>query len=71
MATDHELVLATLYEYAEAYCAKDLDRLMTIFVEGEKVSLIGTGGDELCAGRHAIAEIFSRNFNEATANHFE
>lgn len=71
MTTDHELILATLDEYAEAYCAKDLDRLMAIFVEGEHVSLIGTGGDELCSGRHAIAAVFSRNFNEATANNFE
>jgi len=71
MTTDHELILATLDEYAEAYCAKDLDRLMAIFVEGEHVSLIGTGGDELCSGRQAIAAVFSRNFSEATANHFE
>ena len=71
MATDHERVLATLEEYAEAYCAKDLDRLMAIFVKGESVSLIGTGGDELCSGRQAIAAIFSRNFSEATATRFE
>ncbi|MCG6903407.1 MAG: nuclear transport factor 2 family protein [Rhodobacter sp.] len=71
MATDHDSVLATLDEYAGAYCAKDVDRLMKIFVEGESVSLIGTGSDELCSGRQAIAAIFSRNFNEATANRFE
>ncbi|MEP3333579.1 nuclear transport factor 2 family protein [Sedimentitalea sp.] len=71
MATDRERILATLDEYAEAYCAKDLDRLMRVFAEGEGVSLIGTGSDELCSGRQAIAAIFSRNFNEATAKRFE
>jgi ketosteroid isomerase-like protein len=71
MATDPERVLATLDEYAEAYCAKDLDRLMAIFVDGEHVSLIGTGSDELCSGRQAVASIFSRNFNDATAKRFE
>jgi len=68
--TDEELVLATLDEYAGAYCAKDLDRLMAIFVEGEAISLIGTGGDELCSGRRAVASIFVRNFRDATATEF-
>lgn len=71
ISSEHERILATLDEYAEAYCAKDLDRLMAIFVEGDQVSLIGTGGDELCSGRQAIAAVFSRNFIEATANRFE
>jgi len=69
--TEQDLVLATLEEYAEAYCAKDLDRLMGIFVEGESISLIGTGSDELCAGREAIAAVFQRNFRDATATRFE
>ncbi len=64
-------VFETLEEYARAYCSKDLDRLMGLFVEGEAISLIGTGGDELCAGRAEIATIFSRNFAEATATRFE
>ncbi len=71
MTTDHESVLATLDEYAEAYCGKDLERLMAIFVDGDDISIIGTGSDELCAGRHAVASIFSRNFNEATATSFQ
>lgn len=71
MATDYERVLATFEAYADAYCAKDLDRLMAVFVEGESISLIGTGGDELCSGRHAVASIFSRNFHDATAHQFE
>lgn len=66
-----DAILATLETYAEAYCAKDLDRLMGLFVEGENVSLIGTGGDELCAGRAAIADVFARNFRDATATRFE
>lgn len=68
---EQDLVLATLEEYAEAYCAKDLDRLMRIFIDGEGISLIGTGSDELCSGRDAVAAIFERNFAEATATLFE
>ena len=64
-------ILATLDEYAEAYCAKDLDRLMTIFAPGEAISLIGPGGDELCAGRAAVAAVFARSFREATATRFD
>ncbi|GMG82281.1 hypothetical protein LNKW23_14940 [Paralimibaculum aggregatum] len=64
-------ILATLDEYADAYCAKDRDRLMAIFAEGDAISLIGTGGDELCAGRAAVAAIFERNFREASASRFE
>ncbi len=69
--TERDLVLATLEEYAEAYCAKDLERLMAIFVEGETISLIGTGSDELCSGRDAVATVFERNFRDATATRFE
>jgi len=71
MMTDDERVLATLDEYADAYCAKDLDRLMAIFIAGDDVSLIGTGGDELCSGKDAIVSVFSRNFNEASATRFQ
>ncbi|PSL21386.1 nuclear transport factor 2 family protein [Shimia abyssi] len=66
-----EAVLATLEEYAAAYCAKDLDRLMAIFVDGQGISLIGTGADELCSGREAVAAVFERNFRDATATRFE
>lgn len=69
--TDQELVLATLEEYADAYCAKDIDRLMAIFVDGDEISLIGTGGDELCSGRSEVSSVFERNFSDATANKFE
>lgn len=69
--TDQDPVLATLEEYAEAYCAKDIDRLMALFVEGEEISLIGTGGDELCSGQSEVSSVFERNFDEATANKFE
>ena len=69
--TDHDLILSTLEEYADAYCSKDLDRLMAIFVEGESISLIGTGADELCSGRRAVASVFERNFRDATALRFE
>ena len=49
--TEEETVLATLEEYAEAYCSKDIDRLMALFDDGDDISLIGTGADELCTGR--------------------
>lgn len=68
---DQSAVLATLEEYAAAYCDKDLPRLMAIFVEGEQISLIGTGADELCSGRDMVASVFERNFRDATATRFE
>jgi len=68
---DETAIVATLEEYANAYCAKDLQRLMAIFVDGEAISLIGTGADELCSGRKAVASVFERNFREATATQFE
>ena len=64
-------ILDTLDAYADAYCAKDVARLMDIFVAGEDISLIGTGADELCSGRAAIAGVFERNFIEASATRFE
>lgn len=68
--SDTDAVMATLEEYASAYCAKDVDRLMSIFVDGEDISLIGTGADELCSGRDQVASIFERNFRDATAKQF-
>lgn len=68
--TEEAAVLATLDEYAQAYCAKDIERLMALFDEGDDISLIGTGGDELCAGRSAIEAVFRRNFSDATATDF-
>lgn len=64
-------VLATLDEYAEAYCAKDVNRLMTLFDDGDDISVIGTGEDELCTGPESIRSLFERNFAEATATGFE
>ena len=66
-----ESVLATLEEYAEAYCAKDENRLMALFDDGDDISLIGTGADELCVGQSAIKAVFLRYFAEATATKFE
>lgn len=68
--TDHDAVMATLEDYADAYCAKDVERLMAIFVDGEAISLIGTGADELCSGRAQVAGVFERNFRDATAKQF-
>ncbi len=68
--TDESAVLATLKEYADAYCDKDIDRLMAIYDDGDDISMIGTGADELCADRSAVKTIFVRNFAEATATRF-
>ena len=64
-------VLATFEGYADAYCGKDLDALMALFDPGDDISVIGTGADELCAGRSDIRALFERNFAEATAGRFE
>jgi uncharacterized protein (TIGR02246 family) len=69
--TEEEKIMATLEEYAAAYCAKDTSRLMAIFVKRDDVSLIGTGTDELCRGSDEIQAVFNRNFTEATATQFE
>jgi ketosteroid isomerase-like protein len=71
MMEEKQSIMATLEHYAAAYCAKDIDALMHVFVDGEDISLIGTGGDELCGGREAVKNVFIRNFEEATANQFE
>lgn len=66
-----EAVLATLDEYSRTYCAKDIDGLMAVFDEGEDISVIGTGADEICVGRDQVKALFLRNFGEATADRFE
>lgn len=66
-----ELVKSTLEDYAAAYCAKDLDALMHVFEDSDDISIIGTGADELCAGREQVKAVFLRNFSEATAKQFE
>ena len=68
---EEKQVMETLEDYATAYCAKDIDALMNVFDRGENISLIGTGGDELCAGRDAVRAVFLRNFRDATAKRFE
>ena len=68
---EKEAIMATLESYASAYCEKDIDALMKVFVDSEEISLIGTGGDELCGGRDAVKKVFLRNFEEATAEQFE
>jgi len=68
---DELAIRATLEDYANAYCAKDIDSLMAVFSNGDEISVIGTGADELCEGRSAVKELFLRNFDEATATQFE
>ena len=68
---EQDAVMATLEDYATAYCAKDIDALMNVFDDEKNISLIGTGEDELCGGREAVKRVFLRNFEEATANQFE
>ncbi len=68
---DEQAIGETLENYANAYCAKDIDSLMSVFVDSERISVIGTGADELCEGRDAVKDLFLRNFEEATATQFE
>ena len=46
-----EIIFSTLEDYAKVYCAKDIDSLMHVFDDSDNISVIGTGGDELCVGR--------------------
>ena len=71
IAADETDVMNTLYAYADFYCAKDTKGLMSLFDEGDDISLIGTGADETCSGRAAVQAVFDRNFVEATAHKFE
>ena len=66
-----DAILATFEQYADAYCAKDNDKLMAVFDTGDDISLIGTGVDELCTGPDQIRAVFDRNFADATATRFE
>jgi ketosteroid isomerase-like protein len=66
-----EAIFSTLDDYANAYCAKDIDSLMRVFDDDDNISVIGTGVDELCVGRLKVKKLFKRNFSEATANKFE
>ncbi len=61
----------TLEDYANAYCAKDLEALMEVFDDSDNISVIGTGGDELCVGQEQVRSLFLRNFEEATATKFK
>lgn len=44
---------------------------MALFVDGDAISLIGTGGDEFCSGRSAVSSVLARNFRDAMATLFE
>lgn len=63
-------IIATLEEYALAYCNKDIEALMAIFATSEAITVIGTGEDELCKGQAAVRTLFLRNFSDASANKF-
>ncbi|PKF50473.1 nuclear transport factor 2 family protein [Enterovibrio nigricans] len=64
-------IVATLDDYAKAYCAKDIDALMRVFHSDNAISVIGTGENELCSGIASVKKLFLRNFAEATATQFE
>ena len=68
---DTPSVIATLDEYAAAYCAKVVERLMTLFSPDHPITVIGTGADKLCAGQDEIRALFQRNFDKVTAERFE
>lgn len=67
---EKDAILQTLDAYADAYCAKNVERLMSVFDHSEDISVIATGADELCAGRDQIEALFRCNFSEATATRF-
>ncbi len=62
---------ATLDDYANAYCAKDIDAMMAVFADDDNISVIGTGEDEFCVGHTEVRQLFVRNFAEASAQRFE
>lgn len=66
-----DAVLATLDDYARAYCAKDIDSMMSVFDDSDDISVIGTGAEELCSGTEEMRELFLRNFRDAQATRFE
>lgn len=66
-----EAVLATLDDYADAYCARDIEAMMSVFDDGDDISVIGTGTEELCSGRSEVKDLFLRNFRDAHAKRFE
>ena len=66
-----EAIISTLNDYANAYCAKDIDAIMKVFDSGDNISVIGTGEDETCVGHTEIKALFIRNFQEATARQFD
>ncbi len=52
------MTLATLNNYADAYCAKDIEALMRVFDVNGHISVIGTGEDELCSGAESVKQLF-------------
>lgn len=64
-------IKSTLEDYSNAYCTKDIDKLMSVFEDSDNISVIGTGSEELCVGRKEVKELFLRNFEEATATKFD
>lgn len=66
-----EAVLTTLDDYANAYCARDIEAMMAVFDNSDEISVIGTGMEELCSGRSEVRRLFLRNFRDAHANRFE
>ncbi len=68
---EEQAILLTLDDYARAYCAKDINALMRVFVDDDSICVIGTGADELCVGRIEVKQLFERNFTQANALKFE
>jgi len=66
-----DTIISTLDAYAKAYCAKDIDALMSVFDDSDNISVIGTGADELCVGQEEVRALFKRNFRDATATKFK
>jgi ketosteroid isomerase-like protein len=67
---NHQAIKATLEDYANAYCAKDIEALMRVFDDTDDICVIGTGNEEICEGRASVKALFLNNFAEVTANKF-
>ncbi|MDP9221553.1 MAG: nuclear transport factor 2 family protein [Actinomycetota bacterium] len=52
-------------EWAAAYAAKDVERLMGLLASGDDLVLVGTGSDEVCVTRDEIRQQATRDFAQA------
>jgi uncharacterized protein (TIGR02246 family) len=64
-AETRQQVIAAMDEWAGAYGRKDPAGYADAFADCDDVILLGTGADEVVAGRAAIRELIQRDFDES------